>query len=46
MNEQEAKKEWTEQDEAEYQAYLEDQDDAYEQSVRSYYASRGMANIY
>lgn len=46
MNEQVANKEWTEQDEAEYQAYLEDQEDEYEQSVRSYYASRGLSNIY
>lgn len=32
--------------EYEYDEYLADQDDAYEQSVRATYASRGLANIY
>ena len=32
--------------EHEYQEYLADQDDAYEQSVRASYAARGRANLY
>lgn len=32
--------------EHEYQEYLAEQDDAYEQGVRNSYAARGYANIY
>jgi hypothetical protein len=32
--------------ESEYQDYLAEQDDAYEQTVRASYASRGQANLY
>lgn len=37
---------WTEEDEAEYQAMLEEQNEAYEESVRASYAARGYANLY
>lgn len=33
-------------DELEYQAYLDDQDAAYEESVCASYRARGLANIY
>ena len=46
MNEQTANKEWTAKDEAEWQAFLDDEEAAYEQSVCDYYASRGQANLY
>ena len=37
---------WTEEDEAEYQRYLDDLDAEYEESVCSNYAARGQANLY
>jgi hypothetical protein len=45
MNEQ-TTNQWTEQDEAEWQALQDDADASYEESVYSSYASRNQSNIY
>ena len=45
MNEQ-IESTWTDEDEAEYQAMLDEQNDAYEESVRASYAARGLSNLY
>jgi hypothetical protein len=46
MNDQTTTGEWTEQDEAVWQALQDDADAKYEESVCSSYASRDKANIY
>ena len=56
MNDQAATSKWTAQDkadwqaqqdeEAAWQALQDDANEAYEQSVCNYYASRGQANLY
>jgi hypothetical protein len=46
MNDQATTSEWTEQDEALWQALQDDAEANYEESVCSSYASRGQANIY
>jgi len=46
MNDQAATNEWTEQDEADWQALQDDANEEYEQSVCSRYASRNQANLY
>ena len=46
MNDQTATGEWTEEDEAIWQALQDDADAAYEESVVASYASRGHANLY
>ena len=46
MNDQAATIEWTEEDEAMWQALQDDADAAYEESVGASYASRGQANLY
>jgi hypothetical protein len=46
MNDQAATNEWTDQDEADWQALQDDANEEYEQSVCSRYASRDKANLY
>jgi hypothetical protein len=46
MNDQTATSQWTEEDEATWQALQDDANEKYEESVRSSYASRDQANIY
>ena len=46
MNDQATTSQWTEQDEAEWQALQDDAEASYEESVCASYASRGKANIY
>jgi hypothetical protein len=46
MNDQTTTSEWTEEDEAIWQALQDDADAAYEESVGASYASRGRANLY
>ena len=46
MNDQAATSEWTEEDEAMWQALQDDADAAYEESVGASYASRDQANLY
>ena len=46
MNDQTTTGEWTEPDEAVWQALQDDADAKYEESVCSSYASRDKANIY
>jgi hypothetical protein len=46
MNDQTTTSQWTEQDEAIWQALQDDANESYEESVRSSYASRDQANIY
>jgi hypothetical protein len=46
MDEQTINNQWTEQDEALWQALQDDADASYEESVCASYASRGKANIY
>jgi hypothetical protein len=46
MNDQTATSEWTEEDEAIWQALQDDADASYEKSVCAAYASRDRANIY
>jgi hypothetical protein len=46
MNEQTTNNQWTEQDEAEWQALQDEADANYEESVSASYASRGQANLY
>jgi hypothetical protein len=37
---------WTDEDEAEYQRYLDDQEHKHEERIRESYALRGLANVY
>ncbi len=37
---------WTDEDEAEYQRYLDDQEHKHEERIRASYALRGLANVY
>ena len=46
MNDETATSQWTEEDEATWQALQDDADAKYEESVGASYASRGQANIY
>ena len=46
MNDQAATSQWTEEDEATWQALQDDANEKYEESVRFSYASRDKANIY
>ena len=46
MEEQATNKEWTAQDEADWQALQDDANDEYEQAVCNRYAARDQANLY
>jgi hypothetical protein len=46
MNDQATASQWTEQDEAEWQALQDDAEASYEESVCGSYASRNQSNIY
>ena len=46
MNDQATTSEWTEEDEATWQALQDDADAKYEESVAASYAARGQANLY
>lgn len=44
--EQQVESKWTDEDEAAFQALMDEQNEAYEQSVCASYAARGQANTY
>jgi hypothetical protein len=46
MNDETATSQWTEEDEAIFQALQDDANEKYEESVGASYASRGQANLY
>lgn len=44
--EQQIENKWTDEDEAAFQALIDEQNEVYEESVRASYAARGQANTY